>query len=157
MELKDLRKELHEVKGLGEVTINKIMEHLEKKNFIQPHEKYCYSWDDEDYSNGLFDSVEEALKEARNNNTDECTSVWIGTATKPKLRWHTNEEQIIDSMNEILYEDCGEWAENALDISTDQEIDLANMIHATVEDWVEKHNIKPNCYVVYDGAEYILN
>lgn len=157
MELKDLRKELHEIKGLGDVTINRIMEHLEKKNFIKPQERYCYSFNGEDYNSAFFNTIEEALEEAKECNEDGCTSVYIGTATKPELRWLSNEEHIIESMNEQLYEDCGEYAIDGLDISIEQEIDLGKMIDATVEEWIRKHNIKPSCFVVLDGMEYQLN
>lgn len=156
MELSELRKELKEVKGLGNVTINRIMAHLEKKNFINPQKQYCYSFNGEDYS-ASFNTIDEALEEARECNEDGCTSVYIGTVSKPSLGWLSNEEHILESMREQLYDDCGEYAIDALDISVEQEIDLGKMIDETVEEWIRKHNIKPSCFVVYDAVEYSIN
>lgn len=156
MDSLEMRKELSKVKGLGSVTVNRIIEHFVKKGLIFSSPQYAYSIDDY-YYNGCFDSIEEALEEAKREykNIDE---VYIGTVTRPKLRWNANEERILESMQDNLDEDCGEFADGFLDgISTEQEIELAHMIDKAVEEWLEKYQIKPTCYTVNDGALYPLN
>lgn len=148
--LSEMRKELQKIKGLGTVTINKILTHFEKKSFLPKAETYCYSWDDEQY-HGTYDSVEEALEDARKDNSDGWYgSVYIGTCTDVKLSWNSNEEQIIESMYENLYDEVGEVAE-CFEVTIEQELELAKRIDATVEQWLRDMDIKPNCYKVLDG------
>lgn len=116
--------------------------------------KYCYSWDGTNYSNGPFNSEEEAIADAKETNTS-AEEVWIGTITEPKLRWFSNEEGIIDSMYENLREDCGDFADD-FEIPLEQERELASMIDETVQKWIEKNHIKPDCYQVLDGALYTI-
>ena len=115
---------------------------------------YCYSWNGEDYSNGLFDTEEEAIEDARSSDPD-AEEVWIGTATEPTLTWNSNEEEIIESIHENLADECGDYAES-FEISTEDELDLATMIDETVKKWIDKHKIKPSCYTVIDGGLYVL-
>lgn len=151
----EMRKELKNIKGLGDVTITRIVEHFEKKELIKPSKQWCYSWDGENYSNGLFDSKEEALKDAKDSMTD-AEEVYIGIAVSPKLRWVSNEEQIIESMNENLYDDCGEYAEEGLEVTTEQEVDLGRMIDKAVEEWIDKHHIRPTCYSVIEDCLHVF-
>ena len=155
MEARKMRKELANVKGLGAVTINRIMEHFEKNGLLVPSPQYAYSWEGE-YYNGLYNSIEEAIKDAK--ATDEnAEEVYIGVAVKHKYRWHSNEEQIIESMQENLYEDCGEFAEGQTDrITNEQEIELGRMIDKAVGEWVDKYDIKPTCYTVTNVEKYSL-
>ena len=115
-------------------------------------ERYCYSWNDEDY-NGCYDSVEEALEEAREEAKEfryNVEDVYIGTCTDVTLDWNSNEEKIIESMYDLLENEVGECAEN-FEISIEEELELARRIDKTVEQWIKDMNIKPNCYQVLDG------
>lgn len=111
-------------------------------------EEYCYSWDGEHYY-GEYDSEQEAINEARAEKQD-AKYVYIGTCTKPDLRWQSNEEQIIESIAENLSEDVGEAAENFY-VDTQDELELARMIDDTVKTWIEQNKIEPGCYAVFDG------
>ncbi len=154
MDIKELRNELQNIKGLGTITINHIVEHFEKKNLLTPETNYCFSWDGKDYSFGLYASEAEALKAAEADRFGD--EVYIGIATIPKLRWISNEEHILESMQEQLFEDCGEYANGGLVITTDQEVDLGRMIDDAVQAWIDKYNIKPKCYSVREIATYDL-
>lgn len=156
MDYKELRKELCEVDGLGDVLITRIMEHLERKKFVREPDKYWCSWNGECYDEGPYDSLEEALEGAKEANVFKYKKVWIGTAEKATLRWNSNEEEIIESMIENLCEDCGEYGEDALDVTVEQELDLAKMIDEVVSQWIRKHDIKVSCFTVRDGREFDL-
>lgn len=110
--------------------------------------KYCHSVDGELY-NGMFDTEEEAMEDARGSYPD-LEEIYIGTCTESTLRWISNEDQIIDSIIENLYEDVGEFAEN-FEVTSEQEVKLGRMIDETVKAWIAQENIKPNCYQVLDG------
>ena len=120
---------------------------------INISDKYCYSFDDERYQ-GEFDSEQDAINEARVNYPDK-EYVYIGTCVKPELRWRSNEEQVIESIRDNLFDEVGEWAEN-FEVSTQNELDLALMIDETVKAWIEKNKIDPCCYLVLDGHEVPL-
>lgn len=155
MDSAEMRKELYKIKGLGEVTINRIVDHFEKQKFVNPCDEYCYSWDGENYSNGVFKTEEEAIATAKVDDPN-AEEVWVGIAVKPKLRWFSNEEQIIDSMIDNLREDCGEYAEDGLDITSEQEVELGKMLDKAVEEWIDKYHIKPSCFTVIDCGLHVL-
>lgn len=110
--------------------------------------KYCYSWDDERYQ-GKYDTEEKALDAAKRDKPEE-DEVYIGTCTEPEFKWRSCEEDIIESIEENLFDDVGEAAEN-FEVSRENEIELAKMIDETVMRWIEKNNITPDCYSVLDG------
>ena len=112
--------------------------------------KYCYSFDGENYDSGLFKTEKEAIEYVKKDRP-ETENVWVGTAVKPTLRWNSCEEEIIESMQEDLLDQCGEYVEGELDdITNEQELDLAKMIDEAVAKWIEKYDIKPSCYTVTD-------
>lgn len=156
MNSREMRIELSKIKGLGNTMINRIAEHFEKQNLLKPAEQYCYSWNGEDYGYGLFDSIEDAIKDAK-QSWPERNAVYIGIAVEPGLRWFSNEEDIICSMEENLRDECGEYAENALDITDEMETVLGKMIDETIEKWINKYHIKPNCFTVINSQLYQLN
>ena len=111
-------------------------------------EKYCYSFIGENYDSGLFETRKEAIESAKKDRPEE-ENVWVGIVVKPTLRWNSCEEEIIESMQEDLYDQCGEYAEGQLDdITNEQELALAKMIDEAVEKWINKYNIKTSCYTV---------
>ncbi|MEI3218485.1 MAG: hypothetical protein V8S08_01235 [Lachnoclostridium sp.] len=116
--------------------------------------KYCHSRDGEIYF-GEFDSEEEVIKDAKGSYPD-AQEVYIGTCTKPTLRWVSNEDQIIESIKENLGEDVGEVAEN-FEATPEQEVELGRMIDETVEAWIAQEKIEPQCYQVLDGHIVSLN
>lgn len=155
MNIKEMRKELFKINGIGNVTVGRIIDHFEKHNLLVPEPQYCYSWDGENYSLGLFDTVEDALKDAKESSDKK--EVYIGQAVFPELAWFSCEEEIILSMEENLRNECGEYAEDALDITNEMESDLSSMIDKTVQEWIDKYRIKPTCYTVIDSRLYQLN
>lgn len=108
---------------------------------------YCHSNDGEFY-HGEFETEQEAIADAKESYPGE-SEVYIGTCTKPVLRWYSNEEEIVESIIENLSEDVGEVAES-FEVSQDQERELAKMIDETVKTWIEKEKIEPPCYQVMD-------
>ena len=92
MDALKMRKELSKVKGLGDVTINRIMEHFEKTNLLTPATQYAFSFDDE-YYNGVYDSIEKAIEDAKRADEKE-EEVYVGIVVKPKLRWSSNVRNV---------------------------------------------------------------
>lgn len=153
---REMRIELLKIKGLGSVMANRIAEHFEEQKLLEPQYKYCYSWDGENYNSALFDYVEDALKDAKQSSPGK-EEVHIGAVVRPILRWISNEEEIINSMEGYLMEKCGEYGKDALDITDEMMIALGEMIDQIVEEWIDKYHIKPNCYTILDSRIYRLN
>lgn len=109
--------------------------------------KYCWSYDGECYE-GLFDTEKEAIEDAKGSFMSEREdAVYIGICETPILSWVTHEEEIVESIYEDLYEQCGEASEN-FEITREQELELANRIDKCVEQWIKDMKIKPNCWKV---------
>lgn len=108
--------------------------------------RYCWSSDGE-YYNGSFDTEQEAIEDAKETVNDCCEEIYVGICEKPVLSWNSNEEEIIESIYDNLYEECGEVSES-FEITREQELDLANRIDKCVKQWIKDMKIKPNCYTV---------
>lgn len=108
--------------------------------------RYCWSSDGE-YYNGSFDTEQEAIEDAKETVNDVCEEVYVGTCKEPVLSWNSNEEEIIESMYDNLYEECGEVSES-FEITREQELELANRIDKCVKQWIKDMKIKPNCWTV---------
>lgn len=106
--------------------------------------RYCWSSDGE-YYNGSFNTEQEAIKDAKETVNDVCEEIYVGTCEEPVLSWNSNE--IIESMYDNLYEECGEVSES-FEITREQELELANRIDKCVERWIKDMKIKPNCWTV---------
>lgn len=108
--------------------------------------RYCWSYDGECYT-GSFNSEIEAIEDAKECVGDICEEVYIGTCEKPTLSWNSNEEEIIQSIYDNLYEECGEVSES-FEITREQELELANRIDKCVKQWIKDMRIKPNCWAI---------
>lgn len=111
--------------------------------------QYCYSWDGENYANGLFATREEAVLDAKAVKKmagyDE-KEVYVAQAIMPELSWNSNVEYILESMLENLHEQCGEYADGALGITEEMEQDLEKRLSSQVRQWIARYKIKPICY-----------
>ena len=108
--------------------------------------RYCWSSDGE-YYNGSFDTEQEAIEDAKETVNDVCEEIYVGTCEEPILSWNSNEEEIIESIYDNLYEECGE-ASKSFEITIEQELELANRIDKCVEQWIKDMKIKPNYWTV---------
>lgn len=108
--------------------------------------KYCWSSDGE-YYNGSFNTEQEAIEDAKETVNDVYEEIYVGTCESPVLSWNSNEEKIIESMYDNLYEECGEASES-FEITREQELELANRIGKCVKQWIKDMKIKPNCWTV---------
>lgn len=124
------------------------LERSESKEKPEPVQ-YCYSWDGENYSNGLFATKEEAVLDAKAVKQmagyDE-KEVYVAQAIMPELSWNSNVEYILESMLEDLHEQCGEYADGALGITEEMEQDLEKRLSSQVRQWIARYKIKPICY-----------
>ena len=115
--------------------------------------KYAYSFDEERY-HGEFNSIEEALSEARSSRDDEG-AVWIGRIKPAKdfLRERNPlwlGERVEEEAEYNLADEIG-WEDQIITLTKDQKIELGKLITEWLCD-----NASFNCYGVADVKEYPL-
>lgn len=115
--------------------------------------RYCWSYDGDCYT-GSFDTEKEAIEVARENLGEYDEQIYVGTCEKATLSWNSNEEEIIESMYDNLYEEYGEPSES-FEVTNEQSEELAKRIDKCVEQWINDMNIKPNCWGV--GNIHLVN
>lgn len=117
----------------------------------EDNERWAYSLDGTNYNSELFDTKEQAIEDAKRIYKDEPVIViWVGKAVEPELKWNIDGEHFIENIIDNLEDDVGEWSE-CFSYTAEEERGLTEMINEAVKKWIEKYNIKPNCYNI-EGA-----
>ncbi len=113
--------------------------------------KYGYSFNEERYT-GPFDTLDEALAEARSREPD-ATHVWVGEVRYPAefISVSSLGRAIEEHIGECLGEEVGEAAEN---FTLDDEMRKA--VGVLVMDWIEK-GPSFNCWGVKNVRQVELN
>ncbi|MGN0943662.1 hypothetical protein [Fusobacterium varium] len=95
------------------------------------NKKYAFSYNDEDYSNETFSTIEEALEEAKecwferydiSDSADGYIDIYIGEAEYYKDGIYV--DGIIEQQQQDAYSEMGECAEDYLESITDEEKDI---------------------------------
>ncbi len=118
--------------------------------------KYCYSWDDEDFSSGRFDSVEGALADAV-AEADEQAGVyvaeaepWDNSAFYPSASW------VLEHMQEQAWGEAGDYADDYAAVSIEAREELNQQLAALLDAWCQKHGVIPQFFRVKKSVLYSL-
>ena len=118
--------------------------------------QFCYSWDDELFNSGRFDSVEEALADAA-AEADEQHSVyvaeaepWVNSTFYPSASW------VLEHMQEQAWSEAGEHAEDYAEVSIEARDELNEQLVTLLDAWCEKHGVVPTFYRVRKSTPYQL-
>lgn len=123
--------------------------------------KYVYGFDDYCFTGEEYDTPEEALaaaqEEEKESLPDEThTVVYIGTVGE-KWKPEIDGERIVDMLHDDAYDFGGEIAENYLQEVPTEEIDeLTKVLTKAFNEWAAKHGYKPGFYPVENVKEYEL-
>ena len=105
--------------------------------------KWCISRNGEDYDNDFFDTKEEAIEYATDNDDYNCNETFfVGKAEffKPKI----DADDIIDRISDDAYDNYGEWAEAYLhNINTVQKSELQYKLQSVFNKWMKKYSLDP--------------
>lgn len=115
---------------------------------------YCFSTDGEEFG-GEFDTVEEALKEARQPYQGAGPVVYVGENEpfKPSI----DGVGIIESMQEQAYGAIGEEAESYLEnVNRDDIKKLGDMMTDTFNKWAKETGNEPNIFFAVNVKGYEL-
>lgn len=129
------------------------------------NKEYTFSYNGEDYNNGTFPTVEEALDEAKecwfdchdaSDSVDGRVDVYIGEA-----EYYTDGlfvDYIIEQQQEEAYNECGEWAETYLDDITKEEKDiLEERLNKVWNEFKKEFNHEATFYTVANEKKYEFN
>ena len=135
----------------------------------QPYKPKWYAWSvDEERYEGFFATREEAVAEAvaeRANDYDcgyavgETMTVWTGLCIAPDLEREVartlDPEWVLDNLNDNLYDEAGEFAEDAFDgLSLAAKEDLGKILTQGFLWWATKNNAWPTYFTVEQTKEH---
>lgn len=112
--------------------------------------KFTWSENDETFMNGVFDSIQECIGNAKMNADSEV--IYIGTVNEPDINIEYFGDDIIDCISEQLYNEVGEVADT-FNPTKKEKADLNKRISETVSKWLTDTN-EPDCFKVSDIQEY---
>ena len=123
---------------------------------MKPTDKYSFSFDNEHYY-GEFDSVAEALADARVEAKDypDSTQIYIGKnyQYEPCVRAH----RVIEDIQEDAFDEAGEAAEDYLEfVCVPSLVMLEKMLTKTFIEWAKENNYEPSFFIVKGAVEYSL-
>jgi hypothetical protein len=112
--------------------------------------KWCYSFDEEMFE-GRFDTMEEAIDNAKCNledeDDDDIEVFYIGQCQPIYLGVHTGA--IIDRLGDQAYDQAGAPASDFLwDVSREHEEILEKRLNAVIDEWLKEFNYTPDFYTV---------
>ncbi|MFT6347079.1 MAG: hypothetical protein ACJAYB_000060 [Psychromonas sp.] len=105
---------------------------------------FSYSWDNYRFDNGLFDSVESALADARTNADDQQTVFICQVITVENHKFFPNAHVILEDMQCQAEDIGGDCAEDYLDVSIEAEDELTNGLHNLIATWCKTHGVTPD-------------
>jgi len=101
------------------------------------------------WSGGIFDSREEAIREATNEALiDGIKKFKIGIC-EDVFNYGIDADEVLERIAEETYEDVGEVAEYYLDdVTKEHKEELQDKLNEVFYSWQEKYNYKHNFYTV---------
>ena len=117
--------------------------------------KYCWSTNEETYY-GEFDTIEQAIEGARDENEDEVKGCWIAEVSRPEFPLEIDGQRMIDEYFERWYELHSEWHERQFNETAEQVQDLERRIETAWKEWREANGIKTHGYNAENAKFYLF-
>lgn len=115
---------------------------------------YSYSFNEENFY-GEFDSIEEAIAEAKEDCCGDEFEVFIGE--NGEFKPSVDGERCMDMLREQAADECGECSDNYLyEIPKGAEKELTDVLTEAFNKWAKKHGQEPNFYPVNNVKKYSL-
>ena len=123
--------------------------------------EYSWSWNDEDFNNGTFSCIEDAIRDAQ-DYADDGDSGWRDIVYVAEAERAKNEQffpsagWVIEHMQEMAWGDFGDLADDYAEASLPARLELDVMLTETLNSWCKKHNIEPSFYRVTNSKVHQL-
>lgn len=123
--------------------------------------KFSYSFDEERYG-FLYDSIEEALKDAiaeiealRKYNVDIPEKIFVGECQIYEPTLLDSGDDIIEMIKLQASDAGGEWGDYYLDDVTKEQVEeLEKNLNDVFQKWIDKYKFQPNFYTVSTYKAY---
>ncbi|GAA0774484.1 hypothetical protein GCM10008908_24390 [Clostridium subterminale] len=110
---------------------------------------YTISENSDIWRGGVFDSKEEAIKEANSEAIEYNEETFRIGIVEEVFNYGIDVDQVIEHIQDTMYDEVGEVAEDYLDyIPSDYLIELEKQLNEVFYNWQEKYNYKPTFYKV---------
>ena len=129
------------------------------------NKEYTFSYNGEDYNNGTFSTIEEALEEAKecwferydiSDSADGYIDIYIGEA-----EYYTDGifvDGIIEQQQQDAYSEMGECAEDYLEDITDEEKDiLQERLNEVWKEFKKEFNHEARFFKIINEKKYEFN
>lgn len=118
---------------------------------------YELDMDSEIWRGGVFNSREEAIKEATKEALiDGIEKFKVGVCKE--VNYGIDVDDLLERINAVTYDDVGEVAEDYLyDVTRNHKEELEEKLNEVFYAWQEKYNYKPYFYTIKDEEVIELN
>ena len=107
----------------------------------QEKEDFAYSLNDEEFHD--YDTIMDEINDGYESG--EAVSVFYGSVVKVEHAGFINISRIIEDIQEMAYEEHGEWAEDYLFDMTKEKI---SDLDSVIKEWFKKNVNRPTFYTV---------
>jgi len=128
--------------------------------------QWCYSFDNENYSNGTFKTKKAALEDAQKegvarNQEEENNNIkfiYVSECEVPQNEQMFPDAEVIIEHMACQAEDIGrDYANGYPDVTQEQEDDLNHQLHELLNNWCKKCDVSPSFFTVLESRKYDLN
>lgn len=102
---------------------------------------------------GPEESIEDCIEDAKLRDVKDFKSVFIG-----ELEEHApyiDTEMVIENLQELAYEECGECSEGYLEnVTEEQEENLREKLNDALQEWLKETNNYPSFGIIINTKEY---
>ncbi|WP_194190825.1 hypothetical protein [Clostridium chrysemydis] len=101
-----------------------------------------------------FDTKERALKEGMKLAKEEGVTKFRIGETEPAFNFGIDVDSVIERINETMYEDIGEVAEDYLgDVTVEHLLELEEKLNKVFFQWQKEHGYEPTFYKIINIEE----
>jgi len=114
-------------------------------------EKWTYETNisSEFWRGGIYETKEETIRNGRKEAIEENKQSFKIGMVEEANNYGIDVDQVIETIQEAVYEDVGEVAEDYLDDATKEDLlELEKQLNDVFYKWQEKHHYKPTFYKV---------
>lgn len=127
----------------------------------EEHKEYSWSWDDSDFSNGTFGSIEDAISDAIDSSDygDEWQMAHVYVAEVERVdneQFFPSASWVIEHMQEMAWCDFGDLADDYCNATIEARAELDQIIDQMLGEWCKKHNVEPSFYRVNNSKIHQL-
>ena len=124
---------------------------------MENEKQYCWSWNDEEYDSGTFNSIGDALEDACECADDE-TEVYIGEVVPfSNSSFYPDGSWVTEHMQEQAWCNGGDYAEYYVDVSKEAIDELTDELSGLLDNWCKKHGVSPKFHRVINSKQYAIN